>query len=196
MIVETIVTTMSPAGQVHIAPFGVTIERDALVIAPFRPSTTLDNLAATRCAVVNLTDDVRIFAGCLTGRSDWKTVPAAKVRGAVLEAALAHREVEVAEAEDDPERPRFRCRVVHEETHAPFRGFNRAQGAVIEAAILVSRLHLLPLDGIEREIAHLENAVRKTAGPAEWEAWDWLMDCVAAFKAERAEAGTVERMEP
>ncbi len=196
MIVETIVTTMSPAGQVHIAPFGVTIEGEALVIAPFRPSTTLDNLEATRCAVVNFTDDVRIFAGCLTGRRDWKTVPAVKVRGAVLEAALAHREVEVTGVADDPERPRFRCRVVHQETGAPFRGFNRAQGAVIEAAILVSRLHLLPLERIEREMAHLENAVRKTAGPAEWQAWDWLMDRVAAFKAERAGPGTVERMQP
>jgi hypothetical protein len=196
MILETIVTTMSPEGEVHIAPFGVTVEQDALVIAPYRPSATLDNLEATGCAVVNLTDDVGVFAGCVTGRQEWKTRPAAVVRGVVLESALGHREVEVTEKEDDPERPRFHCRVVHKETHAPFRGLNRAQGAVIEAAILVSRLHLLPMEKIEAEVAYLENAVRKTGGPREWEAWDWLMDRIAAFKAEQAGASGVEEVEP
>jgi hypothetical protein len=62
--------------------------------------------------------------------------------------------------------------------HAPFEGFNRAKAAVIEAAILVSRLHLLPREKIETEIAYLENAVRKTAGPAEQQAWAWLMEKV------------------
>ncbi|MEE9140683.1 MAG: DUF447 domain-containing protein [Alphaproteobacteria bacterium] len=196
MIYETIVTTVNPAGRVHVAPFGVTLEPDALVIAPYRPSTTLDNLDATGCAVVNLTDDVRVFAGCLTGRRDWETVPARRIKGAVLKDALAHREVEVTGMEDDPERPRFRCRVVHEETHALFPGFNRAQAAVVEAAILVSRLHLLPMEKVETEIAYLENAVRKTAGPREWEAWGWLMDRVSAFKAGRAAAGGVEEVQP
>lgn len=189
MIVETIVTTVNAEDEVHIAPFGVTLEPDGLVIAPFRPSATLENMEASGCAVINLTDDVRVFAGCLTERRDWNTRPATKVRGAVLENALAHREVQVITREEDPVRPRFRCRVVHEEAHAPFAGFNRAQGAVIEAAILVSRLHLLPLDKIETEIAYLENAVRKTAGAREWEAWDWLMDRIADFKTGEAAKG-------
>ena len=41
------------------------------MIAPFAPSRTLDNLAAVPQAVANYTDDVRIFAGCLTGRREW-----------------------------------------------------------------------------------------------------------------------------
>ncbi|MGB8274617.1 MAG: DUF447 domain-containing protein, partial [Alphaproteobacteria bacterium] len=155
MILETIVTTQDNRGVVHVAPFGVTVEDGGVRIAPFRPSTTLDNLMETRVAVINLTDDVRIFAGCLTGRRDWPTRPAAKIAGRVLEAALAHREAEVVSVDDDKERPRFHLRVVHEETHAPFAGFNRAQAAVIEAAILVSRLHMLPWEKIDHEIAHL-----------------------------------------
>lgn len=188
MILETIVTTMNREGGVHIAPFGITVEPDALVIAPFRPSTTLRNLEQAGVAVINLTDDVRVFAGCLTGRRDWPTRPATRVAGAVLENALAHREVEVAEHVDDAERPRFRCRVVHEETHAPFRGFNRAQAAVIEAAVLVSRLHILPMEKIDREVAYLSIAVEKTAGPREREAWDWLMERIAYHKAAGREA--------
>ena len=183
MIFETIVTTQAPDGAVHIAPFGITEDEAGLVIAPFRPSISLDNLLATRCAVINLTDDVRIFAGCLTERRDWPTKPAQVVAGRVLDAALSHREVRVASIEEDPLRPRFRLDVVHEETHAPFRGFNRAQAAVIEAAILVSRLHMLPPEKIETEIAYLTIAIDKTAGEREWEAWGWLMARIADYKA-------------
>ena len=174
MIRETIVTTKAPDGAVHIAPIGIIQDGEGWVIAPFRPSTTLNNLLENPYAVANYTDDVLIFAGCLTGRRDWPTRPASKIPGAVLERSLAHAELAVDSVEEDEQRPRFRCRVVHEESHAPFRGFNRAQAAVIEAAILVSRLHLLPRDKIERELAYLEVAVSKTAGPRERQAWDWL----------------------
>jgi hypothetical protein len=183
MIRESIVTTLSAAGEAHIAPMGVIWREGAPVLAPFRPSRTLDNLRENPFAVVNHTDDVRVFAGCLTGRRDWPVRPATAVRGVALESALAHQELEVVTFEDDAVRPRFTCRVVHEATRAPFRGFNRAQAAVIEAAILVSRLDRLPPEKIEAETAYLRIAVEKTAGPIEREAWDWLMAAVAAFRA-------------
>jgi hypothetical protein len=183
MIRETIVTTQDRDGRVHIAPIGLIVGGDGFVIAPFRPSTTLDNLQANPHAVANYTDDVLVFAGCLTGRRDWPTRPATKVPGAVLDQALAHAELAVAHFTDDATRPRFLCRVVHEETHAPFRGFNRAQAAVVEAAILVSRLHMLPAEKIEREIAYLQIAIDKTAGPRERQAWEWLMQRIAEHKA-------------
>jgi hypothetical protein len=138
-------------------------------------------------AVINHTDDVRVFAGCLTGHRAWPLFPAERVPGRVLAGALSHQELVVDRVEEDPVRPRFVCRVVHEAGHAPFRGFNRAQGAVIEAAILVSRLHLLPWEKIERELAYLEIAVSKTAGPREAEAWAWLMERIATFRREQEE---------
>lgn len=182
MIRESIVTTVSPDGGVHIAPMGVIWREGAPVLAPFRPSRTLDNLRAQPSAVISHTDDVRVFAGCLTGRRDWPVRPAEKVRGAFLADALAHQELEVVAFEDDPVRPRFRCRVVHEATHAFFRGFNRAQAAVIEAAILVSRLEMLPADKIDREIAYLAIAVEKTAGERERQAWAWLTERIDSFR--------------
>jgi uncharacterized protein len=98
----------------------------------------------------------------------------------VLEAALAHEELELLEVGDDPQRPRLLCRTVHEATHAPFRGFNRAQSAVVEAAILASRLSMLPREKIERELAYLTIGLEKTAGPREREAWSWLMEMIDA----------------
>ena len=44
--------------------------------------------------------------------------------------------------------------MVHAASHAPFQGFNRAQAAVIEAAILASRLHMLPREKIEEHYKH------------------------------------------
>ena len=189
MIRETIVTTAGSDGAVHIAPLGLTVEGDGYVIAPFHPSRTLDNLRAVPFAVANFTDDVRIFAGCLTGRRRWPTtacgVPVERLAG-----ALAHAELAVDRVSEDAGRPRFHCRVVRLESHAPFLGFNRAQAAVVEAAILVSRLHMLPREKVEREIAYLDIAVGKTAGDAEREAWGWLMAKVAAHYAGTGEAAS------
>jgi hypothetical protein len=187
VIRETIVTTRDAQGRVHIAPIGLIEEEGGVVIAPFRPSTTLDNLASNPHAVANYTDDVLVFAGCLTGRRDWPVRPATKVPGVVLGQALAHDELAVVRVEEDPRRPRFHCRVVYAETHAPFRGFNRAQAAVVEAAILVSRLGMLPAEKVDREIEYLTIAIDKTAGPRERQAWEWLMQRVAEHRA-RGEA--------
>jgi uncharacterized protein len=185
MIRESIVSTINEAGQVHLAPIGLIADGDGWIIAPFQPSTTLDNLRCVPFAAANFTDDVRIFAGCLTGRSQWPIAACEDIPVARLANALAHAELAVNHVSEDNQRPRFHCRVLHSATHAPFRGFNRAQAAVIEAAILVSRLHMLPRNKIEGEIAYLQNAVSKTASPAEQEAWDWLLDAVAAFYAKK-----------
>jgi hypothetical protein len=95
---------------------------------------------------------------------------------------LAHAELKVRRLEEDKIRPKIYCDVVHEETHAPFRGFNRAQAAVVEASILVSRLEMLPLAKVETEVQYLAIAIEKTAGPREREAWDWLMRTISEFK--------------
>jgi uncharacterized protein len=184
VIYETVITTTAADGSAHIAPFGIR-ERDGLVvIAPFPPSTTLDNLLRCRHAVVNATDDVRIFAGALTGRRNWPVRRAEKVDGWVLEAALAHRELELVDVREDALRPELSFRVVHEAMHAPFRGYNRAQAAVLEAAVLVSRLHMLPLEKIEGEVRYLAISIEKTAGEHELQAWSWLMEKIENHSAE------------
>jgi hypothetical protein len=184
MIRETIVTTLNDDGSVHVAPMGVHEAGEELVIAPFRPSTTLENLRRSGQAIVNATDDVRVFAGCLTGHVRWPTQPASVVQGRYLEAALVHEEVEAVRVEDDPVRPRFFCRRLKIEQHGPFRGFNRAQAAIIEAAILLSRVDRLPAERIDREMKYLSIAVEKTAGEREQTAWRWILEELARRRAE------------
>jgi hypothetical protein len=187
LIVETIVTTKNAKGEVHIAPLGLIAEGANWALAPFRPSRTLDNLREVPFAVASHTDDVRVFAGSLTGRKDWATRPAEKVDGAVLETAVSHWELAVDRVTEDDLRPRFSCRLVHAASHRPWGGFNRAQAAVLECAVLVSRLKMLPMDKIEAELRYLEIAVSKTAGEREQEAWGWLMERIAAWRKEQAQ---------
>jgi hypothetical protein len=184
MIRETIVSTADRAGKVHFAPLGLIAEGDGFIIAPFRPSTTLDNLRDVPFAAANFSDDVRVFAGCLTGRSEWPSAACDEIPVRRLAQALAHAELAVTHISEDKERPRFHCRVLRTVTHTPFKGFNRAQAAVIEAAILVSRLRLLPRDKIDREMSYLEIAVNKTASAIEVEAWNWLLDAIKVFYAD------------
>ena len=190
-IFETVVTTCSPAGAVHVAPMGVRLLDGEVVLKPFRPSRTLDNILATRCAVLNVLTDVRVFAGCVTGRRNWPTVPVNAPDGttaARLACAHSHTLLRLAEVQEDAQRPTLRLTRMHEAQHSAFCGFNRAQAAVIEGAVLVSRLHLLPPDKIDAELAYLQIAIDKTAGTPELEAWAWLQEAVARHRARIVEA--------
>lgn len=173
---EVIVTTLSPEGKPHSAPMGIKEVNAHFIIQPFKPSATYENLKHHRQCVINFTDDVRVFAGSLTGRRQWDMKPCQTIKGFYLAQALAHSELDIIEFEDGDPRSCFTGKIVSESTHAPFRGFNRAQSAVIEAAVLTSRLGMLPEEKVRQEIAYLTIAIEKTAGERELEAWGWLMD--------------------
>ncbi len=181
-IVETIVTTTNAEGTPHIAPLGLIEDGDGWIIAPFKPSRTLDNLIANPFAVASHPGDVRVFAGCVTGRRDWPTVPADVVNGVRLRDAVSHWELAVAGVTEDDVRPRFHCKLVHVASHAPWSGYNRAEAAVLELAVLTTRLAMLSPEKIDAELDYLKIAISKTAGPRELEAWGWLMERVEAFR--------------
>lgn len=183
-IVETIVTTSNAKGEVHIAPLGLIEDGAHWIIAPFKPSQTLDNLRANPSACASHTDDVRVFSGCVTGRKDWPLKPAARIKGARLADCVSHWELEVDNIIDDDLRPRFLCKIVHRDTHRPWDGLSRAQAAVLELAVLSTRLHMLPAEKIDTEIKYLEIAISKTAGSRELEAWGWLIDKIKTWRAD------------
>lgn len=176
---EVIVTTLDDEGQPYFAPMGISEVNGHFHIKPFKPSTTYNNLNRHRQCTISYTDDVRVFAGALTGRRSWPTLPCQQIEGVYLEQALAHTELEIVKLDDNDPRACFYGAVVADVTHAPFRGFNRAQSAVIEAAILVSRLGMLPENKIQQEIAYHTIAIEKTAGEREIQAWNWLMQAIA-----------------
>jgi hypothetical protein len=182
VIIESIITTIDADGIINIAPMGVEWSDDVIVVKPFLETTTFRNLQAVGAAVVNLTDDVLVFAQAAISSPQYPTAPATVVRGVVLEAACSWRELEVRSIDATPPRSRIETRVVHHGTRREFLGFNRARHAVLETAILSTRLHLIPRPDIESELAKLQIIVNKTAGPREFEAMELLTDYIRASR--------------
>jgi uncharacterized protein len=178
VIIESIVTSMNAEGAINFAPMGVEWGEETIVLKPFLETTTFRNLRETRVAVVNLTDDAMLLAQGAISSPQFPWIPATVVRGAVLEAACSWRELEVATVDDTPPRSRIEGRVVHRGLRREFLGFNRAKHAVLEAAILATRTHLIPAEEIRAEYARLQVIVDKTAGPREREAMAMLTEYV------------------
>lgn len=178
MIIESIVTTVDAEGRVNCAPMGVEWGEEIIVLKPFLETATYRNVTATRCAVVNLTDDVRVFARAAISNPEYPTVPASVVRGVVLAGCCSWREVEVRAVDATPPRSRIETVVVHRGFRREFIGFNRARHAVLEAAIYATRLHLLEPDFVRNELARLQVIVDKTAGEPEREAMALLSEHV------------------
>jgi hypothetical protein len=170
MIVESIVTTVADDGTVNCAPMGVEWGDDRIVLKPFLDTATYRNVTVARSAVVNLVDDVRIFARAAISNPVYPTVPAAVVKGVRLADCCSWRELEVRSIDSTPPRSRNETDVAHRGVVREFVGFNRARHAVLEAAIYATRLHLLPREFITSELERLQVIVDKTAGPAEQEA--------------------------
>jgi hypothetical protein len=189
VIVETIVTTLDAKGTVNCAPMGVEWGDDTIVLKPFIDTATYRNLTASRAAVVNLTDDVLLFAQAAISNPEYVTVPAEAVRGVVLADCCSWREVEVRAVDSSPPRSRIETAVVHRGARREFVGFNRARHAVLEAAIYATRLHLLPRTFIDSELERLQVIVDKTAGPRELEAMALLTDYVRSQPAPARHAG-------
>lgn len=185
VIIESIVTTLDSEGRINCAPMGVEWGDETIVLKPFLETATYRNLIATRAAVVNLTDDVRVFARAAVSNPEYPTTAAVVVRGVVLADCCSWREVEVRSIDSTPPRSRIATAVVHRGFSREFIGFNRARHAVLEAAIYATRLHLLGRDFIESEMTRLQTIVDKTAGDPEREAMALLADHVRRTWLER-----------
>ena len=175
MIRESIVITTDSKNEPHIVPMGVIFKENKLIISPFVPSKTYLNLKENPYAVINFIDDVNVFVDALLGKKNFKIKPTKKIKSFYLKNALSYIEVKVTKFIENKIRPKFECKILKETSIDSFKGFNRAQLSVIEAAILVSRIDILPTKKIKKEINYLQIAIDKTAGKNEKIAWKKLI---------------------
>lgn len=178
MILEGIVTTLSEAGEVNIAPMGPRVDgpMERFVLRPFPSSQTYRNLKAHPQGVLHVTDDVLLLAKAALGPVDPlpEFIDAERVRGLVLKDACRFYEFRVASIDTREERVRLEAEVIRAGHVREFFGFNRAKHAVIEAAILATRTDFLPLQEIDGEFRKLAVLVDKTGGDQERQAFDFL----------------------
>ncbi len=184
MILEGLVTTVASDGSLHLAAMGPLVD-DAerasgtirrLLLRPFATSHTATNLQRAKAGVFQITDDVLLLARVVAG--ELGTMPASRpadaVPGRVLCEACRAWEFVIDRVDDSRERYEMEARVVAEHAGRPFLGFHRAAHAVVEAAILFSRRHLLGADDLTRQFGALQPLVEKTGGPREREAFSLL----------------------
>jgi len=181
VILEGIVTTLSLDSVLNIAPMGPRIDPDLsmaqFVLRPFRTSTTYQNLKARGEGVFHVTDDVLLLAQTAIGAAPPPvppTRPAEVVAGLILIDACRHYEFRVVELDDREERTTIVVETVAQGRNRDFFGFNRAKHAVVEAAILATRVAWLPRDELLVEFRKLEVLVDKTGGPRERAAFTLL----------------------
>ena len=189
MILESLVTTTDSGGAVNLAPMGPRVDADlasfsdvvgtAMVLRPFEGTKTFRNLIGRRRAVVHVTDDAGLFARSAVDAIDPEEV-IRRVRqldiGDYWVLRECHRWFAVDVTSVSPDRPRadVACRVIATGGERFFFGFNRAKHAVIEAAILATRTHLIPAETLWEELERLAPLIEKTGGPAESVAFDFL----------------------
>ncbi len=181
-ILEGLVTTLNEDQSVNISPMGPIVDPQlkTLVLRPFVTSKTYQNLKRNGQGVFHVTDDVKLIAQAAVGVPDPlpRLASAQKVAGMVLVDACRSYEFTVESLSDDEERTRIVAQTIAQQHHRDFIGFNRAKHAVLEVAILATRVQLLPAEEILAELCRLRSPVEKTGGAAEREAFEFLQEFI------------------
>lgn len=187
---EGLLTSTDTDGILNVAPMGPIVHDDfrALTLRPWAGSTTFDNLLSTKCGVFHIVDHVKVIAEAAIRRLTTlpTTIPAERIGGFVLEDCCRWFEFQITKIDTSHERSEMTAEVVHSGMRHPFRGFNRARHAIIETAILATRLHILPQDEVESTMKLHESAVTKTGDQEELDAFGLLQTYVGNFYAEGA----------
>ena len=178
MILEGIMTTLDAEAMAHIAPMGPVVDRSMrrLVLRPFQTSNTYEHLVARREGVFHVTDDVELIARAAIGRLESmpRLVRASAVEGWILADACRWYAFKVREIDDRCPRAELRADVVDQGRIRDFWGFSRAKHAVVEAAILATRVQRISGETILDQLQSLRPLVEKTAGPQEQRAFALL----------------------
>lgn len=180
LIVEGLVITAGEDGQPHLAPMGPLVDRSlrSFTLRPFCSSTTFANLERTGVAVFHITDDVELLARAAVGRVEKppEYAPIDVPPHFALADCCRWFALRVTESVIDPPRATFHCEVTQSASVHDWFGFNRAKHAIVEAAILATRIGILPDDEIRNEMQRLTVPVQKTAGEQEKRAWNLLRE--------------------
>ena len=203
MILEGLAVTPSPAGRPHLAPLGAVWPDDAgpdrgdrFTLRPYEGSRTCGNLLRAGRGVWHTTDDAVLIARSaagLPGLEDEDVTFARDPRTGlhVLMPCQDWWAFEVVERAGPDARGMhtLTAEVTARGGARASRGFCRASHALVEAAILCSRVRFFPRAELDRRLADLAPLVAKTGTPRDRAAWADVCRVIG----ERAAADEVER---
>ena len=178
MIIEGLLATTSASGAFHLVPMGprITGDIDSLLLRPFEGSESLENLRRNRCGVFHITDDVLLLAKAAIHNLETSPESVATPSGKCRRLADCCRwfECEVTQISETPPRIEVECEVVDQGFVRHWSGFNRAKHAVIEAAILATRIKFIAASEVEAEFERLAVPIAKTGGHQEHRTFAFL----------------------
>ncbi len=183
MILEGIVTTQNADGTTNVSPMGprVTNMLEGFTLRPYQTSTTYRNLKRHPYGVLHVTDDVELLAAAAIGKTIApKLVAVAGLDVQRLADTCRWHAFHVTLLQDSSPRTTIECETIASGRVRDFFGFNRAKHAVVEGAILATRIGILPAEEILSDFARLRVIVEKTAGDGEFRAWAMLEEYVRA----------------
>lgn len=171
MILEGLCTTINADGTLNVAPMGPVVDEELtrFLFRPFQSSMTFANLQRTGCGVFHVTDDVGMIALAAIGQLAElpETFGATAIDGQVIASACRWYEFEVESIDASEQRSEVTTVIKHVGRLRDYWGLNRARHAILEAAILATRLHLLDHKVVRQELDRLRVIVKKTANESD-----------------------------
>lgn len=178
MIIETIFSTLDSDGKPNFAPMGIEWGEELVTVRPFRNTNTYRNLLASGYGVANLTDDVLAYVRSALYDAVLPHFPSKAIPGAVFEGACSWRELKLVAEIGLGDRAELSCAVAHVGRQRDFLGFCRAGYAVIEAAILATRLDFYDPRLVSEKLEHYAEIVRKTGSENDSQAFRLVREYV------------------
>jgi uncharacterized protein len=187
MIIEGIVSTERPDGGAHLAPLGPVVDRQQQhwLLRPFQGSATYAHLRAQGRCVFHIVDDPALLVQTLLGQTPADVCRYEPEHGHRLRDCCQWFALQVVSWDISQLRSEAVCRMVASGEGRRFWGWNRAAHALIELAIVISRLHLLEPIHIRQFFELHVSAIEKTGEDRERDAYRSLCRKAEQWLAEQ-----------
>jgi hypothetical protein len=172
MIIEGLVTCQSESGP-HVAALGPVVNEDLSewTLRPFQSSRIFALLREHSTCVFHVTDDVLPIVQLVLGVEPQLAYDRLASGEWILREACHWYHLEITSWNLASQRSEARARLLAQADLRPFWGWNRAKHALLEAAILISRVHITTRSELSDSLERLRSPIEKTAGPRELAAW-------------------------
>jgi hypothetical protein len=196
MIIEGIVSTERPDGSPHLAPLGPVVDRQQQhwLLRPFQGSATYTHLRDQGRCVFHIVDDPWLLVQTLLGQTPANVCRYEAEHGHLLRDCCQWFALQVVSWDISQPRTEAVCRMVASGDGHRFWGWNRAAHALIELAIVISRLHLLEPSHVRKLFESHLSAIEKTGEAREREAYRSLCQRAEQWLAEQGDSEPLPRL--
>lgn len=175
MIIECLLSTLSPDGFVNFAPTGVELADTQVKLEIYHGSDTHANLERTGRGVINITDDILAIVKATVSDPRLPVFPTDPPGGFVYENTCRYAFFEINEHRKKVPLSYFKGQIISDGRVRECGGLNRARHLLLEAAVNTSRIGIRysateVLDYLNAQL----KLIMKTGGEREQEACVFL----------------------